>query len=111
MHNLFVYGTLRKNKYNNYLLKDEYYVGIGVTVEKYHLVINDLPYLIKEEVEQIEGDIYVVSDEKLKQLDKFEGHPIFYNREQIYVLHNNNILECYCYFYAGNIKNIREKML
>jgi len=102
MHNLFVYGTLKKNERNNEILKDEHYIGEGITIDKYNLIIKELPYLYKEPINNIEGDVYIISDEMLQFLDAFEGCPNFYYRDRINVNINNEVIECYIYFKKEN---------
>jgi len=100
MNKLFVYGTLKKNESNHRLLKDEKYLGICKTQDKYNLVFDRLPFLSEyPQTEQIEGELYEVNDVKLKELDIFEGHPFLYERKIIKVLFDNNVIECYCYIY------------
>lgn len=99
MVKLFVYGTLRSKDYNHYLLKDEKFLGNCITFNRYKLEFKELPFLYDEPIEHIEGELYEISEEKLKILDKFEGHPRLYIRKTIKVLFDNDVIECYCYFY------------
>ena len=98
MHNLFVYGTLRVNGRNNNILIEQHYVGKGTTIDKYNLIIKELPYLYKEPVDNIGGDVCIIDDDMLSFLDVFEGHPHFYRREKINVKVNIEVIECWCYF-------------
>lgn len=101
-----VYGTLKKN-YSNYwwYLGESTYVGRGKTYSKYPLVIAGLPYLINEKGKghNVEIDLFKVTDATLSDLDRLEGHPNWYRREQIYVDVNGKKVLAWIYF------NIREK--
>lgn len=101
-----VYGTLKKG-YSNYysFLTGSKYVAKGTTKNKYPLIVSGLPYLIEDigKGHNVEVDIFKVSDSKLKDLDRLEGHPIWYCRKQIEVVVGKKTLTCWIYF------NIKEK--
>lgn len=101
-----VYGTLKKN-YSNYwwYLGNSTYVGKGKTNEKYPLIIKSLPFLINEEGKghNVEIDLFRVTASTLNDLDKLEGHPNWYRREQVWVLVKGEPYLAWIYF------NIREK--
>ena len=99
-----VYGTLKKG-YGNYYayLSSSKFIGKGYTKDKYPLVISGLPYLIdKSDVGyNVQVDVFKVSDAKLKELDRLEGHPNWYRRRQIDIKVKGIVLSCWIYF---NIK-------
>ncbi len=102
-HIVAVYGTLKKGKRNERIMNSIYheFVGRGKTIEKYPLVVSQLPYLFKNEGigHRIEVEVYKVDDCGLDRLDKFEGHPSFYIRKQIECeLENGEKLICHIYF-------------
>lgn len=85
-----VYGTLRRGFHNHKIL--EYfgaeYLGRAKTVEKYPMVIkHGIPYVGQmkrnEMGSEIVVEIYRISDECLKQLDRLEGCPDWYHREEV----------------------------
>lgn len=100
-----VYGTLKRN-YGNYYnyLSSSTFIGKGYTKDKYPLVISGLPYLIDKigVGHNVQVDVFKVSDTKLKELDRLEGHPNWYRRRQIDIKVKGIILSCWIYF------NIRE---
>jgi len=102
-----VYGTLKKG-YNNYwsYLNNAKFLGHGETLNKYPLLINGLPYLIDEvdKGHNVEVDVFSVSDSKLRDLDRLEGHPNWYQRRQIPVKVKGSIVYCWVYF------NIKERV-
>jgi gamma-glutamylaminecyclotransferase len=83
-HTLFVYGTLKRNFSNHHLLKDSKFLGTGRTKEKYAMYESGIPFVVKNEpVSSIYGELYQVDDATLQRLDRLEGHPDWYCREQV----------------------------
>jgi gamma-glutamylcyclotransferase (GGCT)/AIG2-like uncharacterized protein YtfP len=101
MHYIFVYGTLRRGFWNHHLLKDSEFIGEGITKEKYSLYADEIPYVVKEPLTQIKGELYIVDDETLERLDLLEGHPSFYTRELVDVIVDNKIYKAWIYFYPA----------
>jgi gamma-glutamylaminecyclotransferase len=101
-----VYGTLKKN-YSNYwwYLGNSTHVGKGKTYEKFPLIIRSLPFLINEEGKghNVEIDLFKVTDSTLADLDRLEGHPHWYRREQVWVVVKGEPYLAWIYF------NIKEK--
>lgn len=72
-HIVFVYGTLTKGMGNHQLLKSAYFLGEGVIKG----VLYDLPYGFPGVIEGngvVRGEVYIVNDYTLSQLDKLEGY-------------------------------------
>ena len=101
MHTLFAYGTLKRNFSNHYLLKNSQYLGTGHTKCQYALYSSCIPYVIKnEQVSHIHGELYEVDTTTLKQLDKLEGHPGWYFREEVEIVTEaNQTVTAWLYFY------------
>lgn len=80
---VFVYGTLKKGGHNHYLLSDCIPLGEGVTSTSMTLLdLGAFPGVdISRETSQIQGEVYKVSS--LKDLDRLEGYPRFYNRKLV----------------------------
>lgn len=96
-----VYGTLKKNCSNYlYYLSDSQYIGSGLTKDKYPLVIKGLPYLINKKGvgHNVCVDVFKVTDDTLKRLDKLEGHPNWYERKQISIKVDGYTIKCWIYF-------------
>lgn len=107
MNNLiFVYGTLKNGYSNHSFLNNSLYYGKAITLEKYLLIEQYLPYLIKSNNEKstyITGEVYLVNNDILRELDILESHPDFYQREEIIVKINNIDYKCWCYFLNSEI--------
>jgi len=82
MHNVFVYGTLKRGHGNNGLLVDynAVFVGEAVTVQPYLMLYAGIPYVVEYlpygsiEPHPVQGEVYQVSDECLSRLDSLEGY-------------------------------------
>jgi gamma-glutamylaminecyclotransferase len=97
-----VYGTLKKgfSNYYSYLTSSKH-IGAGKTQDKYPLVVDGLPFLLKEKGlgHNVKVDVFKVSDTTFKSLDMLEGHPRWYKREEIPVkMNNGKTLTCWIYF-------------
>lgn len=103
---LFVYGSLKNRK----ILKGEL-LGAARTVEMYHRgQTSFFPFVVHPEnknstinsdKEFIQGSVYDIKDDSIKIIDDYEGHPLFFKREIIKVLLNDEIIEVYCYLYLN----------
>lgn len=107
-HLVAVYGTLKKgnSNYYNYLTGSKY-IGKGHTKDKYPLIIEGLPYLIEKKGvgHNVEVDVFKVSDSRLKDLDRLEGHPNWYCRKQVDIKTSKRTLTCWVYF---NLRELSE---
>lgn len=84
---VFVYGTLKRGKHNNYLMSNSKYLGVGVTKRKYAMYEHGIPYVSqKTQTTEIVGELYEVDRHTLKSLDMLEGHPDWYVRQEVEVL-------------------------
>lgn len=99
-HLIFVYGTLRKGHCNHHLLKDAYCYGVGSSEACYAMYLkNGYPYITSSESRYpIVGELYSVDDETLAQLDKFEGHPRYYERREKPVIVGEERYNAWMYF-------------
>ena len=99
---VFVYGTLKRGFPNNHCLSGAEYVGNAVTVDKYPLVIAtryNLPYLLgaKNVGNCISGEVFKVNPSQLQVLDSLEGYPDHYNRIEIKVVMDSDVIDCHTY--------------
>jgi gamma-glutamylcyclotransferase (GGCT)/AIG2-like uncharacterized protein YtfP len=87
---IFVYGTLKKDFPNHHLLENMEYLGNAVTEEKYPMISENgqYPYLIDKEGygKKIEGEVYRINLDILKDMDLIEGYPKHYSRREIKVV-------------------------
>ena len=104
---VFVYGTLRKELGNHYLLQDSVFLGTGLTIDHYAMFESSLghsiPFVtklnptIKDFGVCIEGELYEVDDLTLANLDRLEGHPGWYKREYVTIVSGNDTIQAMMY--------------
>lgn len=100
-HLVAVYGTLKKGNGNYWsYLSSARHIGNGETVDKYPLVVEGLPFLVDKKGvgHNVEVDVFKVSDSKLKELDRLEGHPTWYERKQVPIKVKDRVAMCWVYF-------------
>lgn len=90
MENVFVYGTLKRGEPNHGLLGDGQFVGEAMTVDRFHLYDTGwYPAMVTLDPEndndsvQVCGELYKVTPETLKNLDRLEGVPFLFKRVQV----------------------------
>ena len=86
--NIFVYGTLKKGDPNHALLDSSRFLCTTQTTESYVMLdFGAFPGVLKPEdisqmpVSPIKGEIYEISEQKLEELDLYEGD--WYFRESV----------------------------
>lgn len=97
---VFVYGTLKKGYRLNRALASSEFLGTGTTFDKFKMYnLGSFPMVTREdEIAQVLGEIYRVSEQVLSNLDAIEGHPGFYRRTEIKVLDEHaEIQDAYIY--------------
>jgi gamma-glutamylaminecyclotransferase len=108
---LFVYGTLMSTYKNNYILTNSksIFVGNAQTMEKYTMYVmghldgynngKGVPFVNKYiSSSYIYGELWEITSNTLIEIDKLEGHPGWYIRENISIQFGNNIINAYIYF-------------
>ena len=82
---VFVYGSLKKGFRNHsYFLEENKLLGSHITAPKFTMVsLGGFPGVLKGGETPISGEIYEINEGDLQRLDRLEGHPTFYCREQI----------------------------
>uniref|UniRef100_A0A2A4JLL5 Gamma-glutamylcyclotransferase family protein n=1 Tax=Heliothis virescens TaxID=7102 RepID=A0A2A4JLL5_HELVI len=126
MHQVFVYGTLKRGEPNHYWLEDTNngvgrYVINGHTEKKFPLIIAtkyNIPFLLYSPGDGhfVRGEIYDVDEKMLQKLDILEDHPNYYVREKDHIVIKSlestgeetekNVL-CWVYF----LKNFKPELL
>lgn len=102
---VFVYGTLRKGRYNHRLLENSPLITKGKTKEKFNMRASGIPYVCKEYSDEndnnIIGEVYEVTPQTLKgPLDSLEGHPYVYKRELTTIVGDDDKeYKAWLYFY------------
>jgi len=106
------YGTLRLNYGNSRLVNipgETKWLGTGKTVEKYQMRASGIPYVNKTPNTQIVVDIWEIDkDRHLPLVDRLEGHPEWYCREEIDIELNGNIIKAWLYFMENSGSTIIE---
>lgn len=89
MPTIFVYGTLKRGHGNHarFIAPDpgSNFIGEAVSVSTdYALLDFGAPILFKDQPggHPVKGELFDVSDEVLARIDRLEGHPYHYRREQ-----------------------------
>ncbi|WP_211243377.1 gamma-glutamylcyclotransferase family protein [Chitiniphilus eburneus] len=80
---VFVYGTLKRGGWNHHWLNGAPCLGVASTVAHYSLYAHSYPFLVKAPRYPVRGELYAVDAGTLHDLDRLEGHPDDYLREQI----------------------------
>jgi len=99
---LFVYGSLKKG-FDNHKLLQKYAkrVGKASTVGKFAMYedsFGNYPYLIKEPVTRVQGELYEIKrKELLDEIDEFEGAPEYYQRKRIKVKTHKGVNLAFAY--------------
>ena len=85
-HRVFCYGSLMRGFGNHRLLESSDYIGDAVTEPKYTLLhLGGFPGVVADGDTSITGEVYDVDAPTLRNLDRLEGHPNFYERQTIQV--------------------------
>lgn len=96
---VFVYGTLKKDGYNHYLLGDYDFLGEATTTELFTMVkLGTFPALLPYGSTPIIGECYHVNELVSEQLDMLEL-PYGYERKAVWVkVHKTgSLLKARCY--------------
>lgn len=107
---LAVYGTLKRGKRNHSFLSKSKFLGDYHVGKEYTLYSAALPYLKADGVGGLGAhvELYEVSEETLKLLDLFEGHPLLYTRTPVDVYDVSTGMKLKgveCYLYNGELSN------
>jgi gamma-glutamylcyclotransferase (GGCT)/AIG2-like uncharacterized protein YtfP len=81
-----VYGTLKLRRSNNSLLDTSVYMGTARTKDTMRLCVMSLPYLLRgahKDGKNVLVELYYVDNDTMTKLDRLEGHPVHYKREEI----------------------------
>ena len=84
MKTIFVYGTLKQGRGNNYLLRHSEFLGKASTAPAYRLSGGGIPFLWHGSARVI-GELYRVDDVTLQSVDRLEGHPDWYRRQPVVI--------------------------
>ena len=104
MNNLFVYGALKSKKIQLELFGKELNTKKAELIDFALYEAEDGWYFIKEEKgKRVEGYILEIDDYELKICDAFEFCPDMYQRKQIKVSCNENIIDGFVYIRVDDV--------
>jgi len=109
---IFVYGTLRRNEENHYLLQNEQCVAQQCwTNGQLYDTTEVFPALKQSTKGRVYGELYIVDKQKLQQLDRLEdyngpGQKNLYKRIKQQVYTDNGALEAFVYTITTDYLNI-----
>lgn len=91
MHRVFVYGSLMRGFGNHVLLQDQTFIGNATVAEFALHSLGGFPAAVPDDgnAGDIRGEVYEVDDAALARLDRLEGHPTFYERQDVEVWSEN----------------------
>ncbi len=89
---VFVYGTLMTDQPNHRLLTRARRIGDARTEPCFDLLdLGSFPGMTRGGSTSVRGEVYDVDRETLAALDRLEGHPRFYRRENIRLHGGENV--------------------
>lgn len=97
MEKVFVYGTLKKGFYNHRLLNG--YEPKQAKAPGINLYEGSSYPFAKRGPGTAIGEVYEVDDQTMNRLDRLEGHPSFYKREETKVFCEGEFEEAWIYLY------------
>lgn len=115
---VFVYGTLRKHQRNHYLLSGAPCIASQCwTVGKLIDSENGYPYLVPSASDRVYGELYLVDQLQLKELDTLEGYygtnqNNYYDRTKQHIYTDSESYEAFVYILSNekvnpNLKEIK----
>lgn len=94
---VFVYGTLKKGYGLHHAIQHCEYLGKARTSNDFTMYHGAYPYLVKQKGRGAVGEVYEVDEYTLRNLDRIEGHPTFYERTEITVDLEGSEIPVYAY--------------
>lgn len=86
MHRVFVYGSLLAGEGNHRMMAGATLLGSAALPPRYTLLdLGPYPALIEGGETAVQGELYEVGDALLEALDRFERHPVLYERRPAWI--------------------------
>lgn len=103
MNHVFVYGTLKSGHGNHGYLRGATFVGTGVTTRPFFMCdTGGFPVVFDiEKRHNVTGEVYEVTDEQLRAMDRLEGHPVMFHRTEVVVDVSDTGVQQTCWMYLG----------
>ena len=99
---LFVYGTLKKGKSNDHILKNATWIGVDKVFGFEMRNLGSFPGATKMPHAWIHGEVYEIDERDLIRVDRLESYPSFYDRE---LVKTDKGYEAWIYFISATTKN------
>lgn len=100
---VFVYGSLKKGYGNHPILGNSECLGGAVTKLQFQMhSFGGFPALVKGD-KSYQGEVYLVDEATMVRLDRLEGYPHFYTRQQyeVYMPDSNTEVDAWIYTLAN----------
>ncbi|MGF1740698.1 gamma-glutamylcyclotransferase [Vibrio profundum] len=106
LHQVWVYGSLRRGELNHHYLEDAKYLGTYSTPACYTLYdLGEYPALVPDGETSVIGEVYAVNEKTLGKLDELEEVPIEFRRETIETIYG----KVWVYLYQQNQQSSQGK--
>lgn len=98
---IFVHGKFRQGQSGNAQIAAGSFAGKGSTIETYSLYqMNGKALITKRPVSSVIGEVYEITEELLKVVDRSEGHPHVNKRELVQIkLQDGRTVSAWAYFH------------
>tara|TARA_R110000751_G_scaffold301787_1_gene415450 strand:+ start:223 stop:585 length:363 start_codon:yes stop_codon:yes gene_type:complete len=104
---VFVYGSLKQGFHNHRLMEGATYVGEGTIAAAAMFSLGSFPAVVHG-TGVVYGEMWEVSGAQAQALDRLEGHPTFYRREELLVeLSDGELHTAWVYIYQGDTNHSR----
>ena len=117
-HYVFVYGSLKRNYWNNRLLQNETFIAEGTTLfPDFKMYDGGYPVVAWDNPGNhsgafVSGELWRVSDQGLQSCDYLEGHPSFYKRQSVPVILENDVtVNAWMYIGTGVLRGLDNRDL
>lgn len=101
-HLVFVYGSLMRGFGNNGLLREQSFQGNATADSLSLFSLGAFPAALHGSG-SVKGELWLVDDDALARLDRLEGHPTFYERQDhVALTESGHEVGMQMYIYQGN---------
>lgn len=105
MHKVFVYGTLMKGHKNHMALFGSKCILKKAVLENFAMYsLGAYPGIIPENGAKVRGELYLVSNMKMKILDMIEGEGFLYKLTPITLYDGDRIIHAETYVYLHEVE-------
>ncbi len=96
---LFVYGTLMRNNQQGQYLKDAEYLGEFILPGYSLYDFGYYPGIVEDKDGMVKGELYLITEDMLPQLDLYEEEGTLYRRIFVHVYKDEDKIQAYTYVY------------